>query len=112
MGPARPPVPGLFLLLVQFLDSVFLVVGLGISGGMRGEGLQAICSVRGAQPCGQRLWLRDLRTHFICFFTVSPMCQGLCPVGERSNYRALDSVGYEGSISEKVPEQRVGAFAI
>lgn len=29
-------------------------------------------------------------------------------MGEWSNYRALDSVGYEGSISEKVPEQRVG----
>lgn len=58
---------------------------------MSGEGLQAICSVRGAQPCGQRLRLRDLRTHFICVFTVSSKCQGLCPMGGWSNYKALYS---------------------
>lgn len=38
----------------------------------------------GAQPCGQRIWLRDLRAYFILVFTMKPKCQGLCPMGEWS----------------------------
>lgn len=53
MGPARPLVPRPFLLPVQFLGSVFLVACLGISGGLKSECLQAICSVMDANPVGK-----------------------------------------------------------
>lgn len=84
MEPSRPPVPRPFLLLDQLLGSVlsFHAIGLGISGGLRGGSLQAIHTfMMGSQLCGQRMWLRDGRIHFILIFTVSLECQDLGLVG-------------------------------
>lgn len=61
----------------------FLVVCLGIYGGLRGACLQATHFMMGDQLVGKD-WLRDLQIRFILTFTVSLGRRGLYPMGQWS----------------------------